>query len=99
MKHVYLSDDCEVGIYLVPDAVADDLSAYCLQFLKWISTSDRAREKYTVKWKGRDTLSYYPEDAFIEWLNTEVFPGENARFVSLAKEPISDEDTVPWFNF
>ena len=49
--------------------------------------------------KSKIDVNAFDLDAFIEWLNTDMFPGENARFVSLAKEPISDEDTVPWFNF
>ena len=99
MKHIYLSADREVGIYLVPDAVADDLAAYCLRFLNWIHTSEEARKKYTVIYKGHEVLQYPDKAAFIDWLNTCVFPEENARFVSFAKEPIPDEDPTPWFNF
>jgi hypothetical protein len=99
MKHIYLSADREVGIYLVPDAVADDLETYCLQFLHWIHTSEEARKQYTVKYKGREVLSYHDEAAFIDWLNTCVFPEENAGFVSFVAEPVSDKSTVPWFIF
>ena len=45
MKQVLLSADGEISVYCVPDAVADDLETYCLEFsCHWLHESpDAAR--------------------------------------------------------
>ena len=44
MKKVILSSDGDSVLYLVPDVVADDLEAYCLEFCSnWLCHSPDAK--------------------------------------------------------
>ena len=100
MKPVYLSTDASQGIYLVPDAVADDLDSYCLRFLSWVRSDPDAQQKYAVEVDGRTALAYVPETAFIDWLNTVVFPEAHAGAVPAAADwDMAEKNDVPWFDF
>ena len=73
MKNVILSADGDRIIYSVPDAVADDLRRYCLDFCtKWIHTDPRAK-KYRISGGV-----CYDQDDFIDYLNAYLFPNERS---------------------
>jgi len=49
MKEVIISADGDSVVYLVPDAVANNLEDYCIYFCdKWMRTSPNAK-KYRMK--------------------------------------------------
>ena len=75
MKNIILSADGDSVIYSVPDAVADNLRKYCLDFSKWIYNSPDAK-KYRV---GKGVC--FTEADFIDYLNQYVFPNEQSTFV------------------
>ena len=76
MKEVIISADGDSIVYLVPDAVANDLKKYCIYFCdKWMKTSPHA-QKYKIKG------GYcYNEADFIDYLNEYVFPEQQSVFV------------------
>ena len=64
MKQVLLSADGEISVYCVPDAVADDLETYCLEFsCHWLHESPDAA-RYRVK-RGSAVVVCYTEKDFI----------------------------------
>ena len=77
MKNVVISADGDRKVYSVPDVVAEDLHAYCMEFCtKWLRTSLHA-EKYRM---GGGFC--YNEDDFIDYLNTWVFPDQKSTLVA-----------------
>ena len=100
MKEVIISADGDSCVYLVPDAVADDLRGYCISFCdKWMKTSLHAG-KYKVKG------GYcYNEADFIDYLNAYVFPEQKSVFVKnlgwtdLGKNLPEEYKGHPYFNF
>ena len=73
MKHVILSADGDCVVYLVPDAVADSLEKYCLEFARdWLHHSPRA-ERFRI-----EGGVCYSEEDFIAYLNQYVFPEERS---------------------
>ena len=71
MKQVLLSADGEISVYCVPDAVADDLETYCLEFsCHWLHESPDAA-RYRVK-RGSAVVVCYTEKDFIEYLNRYI---------------------------
>lgn len=69
MKTVILSADGDSIVYLVPDAVADNVEEYCLEFCtKWLRNSP-----YAAKYRQDGILCYTDRD-FIDYLNAYVFP-------------------------
>ena len=77
MKHVVISADGDRKVYSVPDVVAENLRAYCMEFCtKWLRTSPHAG-KYR-----RSGVFCYNEDDFIEYLNTWVFPDQKSTLVA-----------------
>lgn len=100
MKNVILSADGDCKVYAVPDAVADGLMDYCMEFCtKWLRTSPHA-EKYR---KG--VAVCYNEDDFIEYLNTWIFPNqksklvENLGWIESKKDIPQKYKNCPKFNF
>ena len=90
MKHVILSADGSSKVYSVPDAVADDLEHYCLDFSNWLYESPDAA-------KYHDGVGVcYDETDFIAYLNTWVFPEQTCsnaskiRWVSAINLPTPD---------
>ncbi len=76
MKHVILSADEDRAVYLVPDAVADALEKYCLEFANdWLHHSPDAKR---FRIKGGVC---YSESDFIEYLNQYVFPQEKSMLI------------------
>lgn len=76
MKNVILSAEGESKVYSVPDAVADDLERFCLEFCDdWLYNSPDA-EPYRT-----DEGVCYNEADFIDYLNTWVFPEEPSVLV------------------
>lgn len=100
MKKVLLSADGDSIVYLVPDAVADNLEEYCLEFCsKWLRYSPDA-EKYR-----KDGVLYYTERDFIDYLNVYVFPDcesqmvENLGWTDLGDNLPERYKDYPYFNF
>lgn len=76
MKNIVISADGDRKVYSVPDAVANDLQKYCIEFCtEWIWSSP-----YAKKYRTSDGVCYNEED-FIEYLNTYLFPNEKSVFV------------------
>ena len=64
MKKVLLSADNSICLYSVPDEVADDLEAYCMEFcMNWLRSSPDAA-KYRVK-RGNTVSFRYNEEDYI----------------------------------
>ncbi len=80
MREVLLSHDGPVGIYRVPDPVAEHLEAYCLEFsMHWIwETPEGARLLRTM---GGQAVALYGAQDFIDYLNAWVFPQEPSFLV------------------
>lgn len=80
MKEVILSADGEAMLCRVPDAVAENLEAYCMEFCtNWLWNSPHA-EKYRMKY-GKTTAVSYTEADFIAYLNAWIFPEEPSSLV------------------
>ena len=87
-------------MYAVPDAVADQLEKYCLDFCtKWIRTSPQAK-----KYRRGNRICYDQSD-FIEYLNLYLFPEEpskelmNLGWTNLGKDLPEEFRPLPCFNF
>ncbi len=100
MKEVILSADGDSVLYLVPDAVAENLEEYCLEFCShWLQNSPDA-EKYRV---GIGVC--YTESDFIEYLNTYIFPDCESKMIknlgwAEMGETLPDEyKDYPYYNF
>ena len=100
MKKVILSADGDCIIYLVPDAVADNLEEYCLEFCSnWLRYSPDA-EKYR-----KDGILCYTEKDFIDYLNAYIFPDcvskmvENLGWTDLRNNLPGEYKNYPYFNF
>ncbi|MBQ7045469.1 MAG: hypothetical protein IJN65_03140 [Clostridia bacterium] len=100
MKKIILSADSDSVVYLVPDAVADNLSEYCMDFCdKWLWSSPDA-ERFR---KGEGVC--YNEADFIDYLNEYVFPEQPSVFVknlgwtNLGKNLPKEYKSCPYFNF
>lgn len=80
MKEVILSADGEAMLYRVPDAVAENLETYCMEFAsRWLWESLHA-EGYRKK-QGNMTVVSYTEEDFISYLNAWGFPEEPSLLV------------------
>ena len=100
MKKVILSADGDSILYLVPDAVADNLEEYCLEFCSdWVWNSPDA-ERYRV---GKAVC--YTEADFIEYLNIYVFPDRESKMIKnlgwtdLGKNLPEEYRNIPYYNF
>ena len=99
MRKVILSADGPLGLYLVPDIVADSLQEYCLAFCDWLNDSPDA-SKYRRFSKDIGTYLAYSQEDFIDYLNKYVFPMEHSEKLAEIGWPLQDEyKTLPWFNF
>ena len=100
MKEIILSADGASVVYLVPDAVADNLSNYCIEFCgNWL-------------WKSPDAKRFrmgpgvcYTEADFIDYLNQYIFPEQksvlvkNLGWTDLGKNLPLEYKSHPYFNF
>ena len=100
MKEVIISADGDSVVYLVPDAVADDLREYCISFCdKWMRTGSNAK-KYKIK-----GVYCFNEADFIDYLNKYVFPEQRSVFVKnlgwtdLGRNLPAEYKNHPYFNF
>ena len=101
MKEVILSHDSELKIYLIPDAVADDLDRYCWDFAaNWVWHGPE--NKKFLKDFGHGQLgAVFGAPDFIDYLNRWAFPEQPS---SLVKEldcyevPEAYKD-YPYYNF
>ena len=100
MKNVILSADGDSIIYSVPDAVADNLEKYCIEFCgEWLHKSPDA-EKYRI-----GNIVCYTEADFINYLNKYIFPEEksvlvkNIGWTNLGKDIPEQYKNCPYFNF
>ncbi len=76
MQNIILSADGDVKVFSVPDAVAENLEKYCIDFCdKWLWNSPDA-EKYRTKHGV-----CYDEEDFIEYLNKYIFPHEQSMLI------------------
>jgi len=104
MKYVLLSHDNRPSVYSVPDIVADNLEAYCLEFCNhWLWESPHAAE-YRVALPYCTGVSYNEED-FVKYLNKWVFPDQPSTLIKTLRWAESNKD-IPkkyrdckWFNF
>lgn len=71
MKNVLLSADGAISVFRVPDEVADNLRAYCLEFCHhWLHESPDA-EKYQVETEDGLIVCFTEKD-FIDYLNQYI---------------------------
>ena len=103
MKHVILSADGPSSVYAVPDRVADNLDAYCMEFdQNWLKNAPEAA-KYRVM-RGGGIVYCYNETACIEYLSL-LFPSqkpvlvENLGWTDFEKELPEKYKHFPYFNF
>ena len=103
MKHVILSADGPSSVYAVPDLVADNLDAYCMEFdQNWLKNAPEAA-KYRVM-RGGGVVYCFNETAFIEYLSL-LFPSqkpvlvENLGWTDFEKELPEKYKNFPYFNF
>lgn len=102
MRQVILSADGEAMLYSVPDAVAERLEEYCMDFCtRWLWQSPEA-EKYRQTVNGVTGVCYTEAD-FVEYLNTCLFPDRPAVLVRGLGCPFYDIPgqyrDLPRFNF
>ena len=98
MKNVILSADSDRRVYSVPDAVADNLEKYCMEFIDWLEASPDAK-----KYRRKGVL-WYDESDFILYLNKYVFPKEQSVYVrnignEYSKWASCEYKDCPSFNF
>lgn len=100
MKLVILSADGDSMVYTVPDAVADNLEAYCMEFCcEWLWHSPDAG-----KYRVNGVVCYNQQD-FISYLNTYRFPEEpsalirNLGWTGLGETLPPEYRDLPYFNF
>ena len=75
MKNIVISADGDRKVFSVPDVVADNLTKYCGDFIKWLKNSPDA-----MKYRMGGGLCYNEED-FIEYLNAWIFPKDRKSVV------------------
>lgn len=103
MKTILLSADCEISVFSVPDAVADNLEEYCSEFCcHWLHESPDAAN-YRIKMGNMIGVCYGEKD-FIEYLNQYVCSERSTLVETLTS--VYDETSVPekyiglpYFNF
>ena len=99
MKPVILSAGDEKFLYSVPDAVSDNLEAYCMEFCgQWLESSPDA-EPYRHN-SGGYIIYCYTEQDFITYLNRFRFPNEISKFIrSLGNTVPEAYQHLPEFDF
>lgn len=76
MRDIILMADGARKVYSVPEAAAENLEKYCLDFCdKWLWTSPDA-----AVFRKSGVLRYDERD-FISWLNKYIFPESPSIFV------------------
>ena len=102
MKYILLSADGPISLYEVPDKIAKDLTKHCIDFLKWVEHSPKAKQMN----KG-----YFPEKEFIKYLNDVICSNYiyKSKFIKTIAntgeekikvlEVIEPYKNYPYFNF
>lgn len=97
MKYILLSTDGPASLYEVPDKISENLHKYCLDFCKWVHHGPKAQQ---FRKEG-----YYPQEEFINYLNTVINPNYiyKSRFIKTIEDstceiPKKYKD-LPYFNF
>lgn len=103
MKKVLLSHDYEMTMYLVPEAVADNLEKYCMYFCgEWIWKNPNG-EKLLITMEDGEKCAMYGAQEFIDYLNDYAFPDQKsvlAAEMDFNCDGIPEEyKDIPWFNF
>ena len=100
MKEIILSSDGDSIVYLVPDAVADELNKFCIFFCDtWMKTSPNAK-KYKI-----NGCYCFDEADFIDYLNEYVFPEQKSLFIknlgwtNASRNLPAEYKDHPYFNF
>lgn len=97
MKLVILSADGDQYLYSVPDPVAENLSRFCMEFLRWMQHNP------VGYWDGRGYV--FTEADFINWLNENHFPELQSELLEdlgdwdLKEKILAEHPDVPHFNF
>ena len=97
MKLVILSADGDQYLYSVPDPVAENLSRFCMEFLRWMQHNP------VGYWDGRGYV--FTEVDFINWLNENHFPELQSELLEdlgdwdLKEKIFAEHPDVPHFNF
>jgi len=97
MKQVILSADGDQYLYSVPDPVAEHLSRFCMEFLRWM------QDNPVGYWDGRGYM--FTEADFIDWLNENRFPGQRSQLLEdlgdwdLQEKIFAEHPDIPHFNF
>ncbi len=102
MKEVILSADDKAKIYSVPDDVAKNLEAYCLEFsTNWIWKNPNGAKLLKI-YKGQKVAVYNTTD-FIEYLNDWIFPNQHSELIEELEfynyELPEEYKEYPQFNF
>ncbi len=85
MKNVLLGTDGEIGVYSVPDDIADNLVEHCMRFCnEWLYESPDAAE-YRGSAPDGDICLCYDESDFIDYLNKYVCREEKCELTELLK--------------
>lgn len=95
MNYILLSTDGPISLYEVPAHIAKNLDKYCINFCDWVQNRHKAK-------KFRN--SYFPEEDFINYLNTVVNPRHphKARWLKTFgywDEVPEEYKDLPYFNF
>lgn len=95
MKEIILSADGPMGLYLVPDEIADNLEKYCMTFCdSWIWGGPES-SRFII-----NNVARYDVDDFIYYLNTYVCPDEKAKFIKTFTSDVPKQyRCCPYFNF
>jgi len=103
MKYIILSADGPSRVFAVPDAVADQLEEYCMEFdQNWLKNAPEAAKYRDMR--GGDVVYRFDERAFIEYLNL-MFPEERSVLVEDLGWTAFEENLpekykhFPYFNF
>ena len=102
MKEVILSADDKAKIYSVPNDVAQNLEAYCLEFCtNWIWKNPKGAKLLKIH-KGQKVAVYNTTD-FIEYLNDWIFPNQHSELIEELEfynyELPEEYKEYPQFNF
>lgn len=103
MKEVILSHDGEASLYLVPNAVADDLENYCREFASTWIWHGPENKKYLQDLGDGQLCAVFGAADFIDYLNKWAFPEQQSQFVKdlgcFNCEIPEEYHTCPKYNF
>jgi len=86
LKYVLLSADNCPSVYSVPEAVADNLKSYCLEFEYWLQESPHA-----AAYRRGGGVCFNEED-FVKYLNEWIFQEQPSLLIETLDWIDSDAD-------